>query len=34
MKSFSEMWYLGLVRYEDVQVKTDFAEVLALFGIR
>lgn len=34
MKSFSEMWYLGLVRYEDIQVKTDFAEVLALFGIR
>lgn len=34
MKSFSEMWYLGLVRYEDVRVKTDFANVLALFGIR
>lgn len=34
MKSFSELWYLGLVRYETVQVKTDFKEVLALFGIK
>lgn len=34
MKSFSEMWYLGLVRYETVKVKADFSEVLALFGVR
>ena len=34
MKTFSEMWYMGLIRYESVQVKTDFKEVLALFGIR
>ena len=34
MKSFSEVWYMGLVRYDNIQVKTDFNEVLALFGIR
>lgn len=34
MKSFSELWYLGLVRYESVRVKMDFQEVLAFFGIR
>lgn len=34
IKSFSEMWYLGLVRYETVRIKTDFVEVLALFGVR
>ena len=34
MKSFSEMWYLGLVRYESVAVKVDFNDVLNLFGIR
>lgn len=34
IKTFAELWYMGLVRYETVQVKTDFKEVLALFGIR
>lgn len=34
MKSFSEMWYMGLVRYENVDVKTRFQDVLSFFGIR
>jgi hypothetical protein len=34
MRSFSEMWYIGLIRYETVDVKTKFAEVLEMFGIR
>lgn len=34
MKAFSEVWYMGMVRYEDVRVKTAFYDVLALFGIR
>lgn len=31
---FSEMYYLNLVRYDSVQIKSDFREVLAMFGIR
>ena len=34
MKGFAEMWYMGLVYYENVRVKTDFADVLNMFGIR
>lgn len=34
MKTFAEMWCMGLVRYADVQTKTDFAEVLNMFGIK
>lgn len=34
LKAFSEIWYMGLVRYESLHVKTEFIEVLALFGIR
>lgn len=34
VKAFSEIWYMGLVRYQSVQVKTEFQDVLALFGIR
>lgn len=34
IKTFSEIWYMGLVRYGSVQVKSDFIEVLSLFGIR
>lgn len=34
MKTFAEMWYMGLVRYDTVQTKTDFAQVLEMFGIR
>jgi hypothetical protein len=31
---FAEMYYLNLVRYDSVQTKSDFRNVLALFGIR
>ena len=34
IKAFSEVWYMGLVRYDTVQVKSDFTEVLNLFGIK
>lgn len=34
MKTLSEMWYMGLVRYDTVQVKADFNDVLALFGVK
>lgn len=34
MKTLIEMWYMGLVLYETVQVKTNFLEVLELFGVR
>lgn len=34
MKSIIEMWYMGLVMYDTLQLKTDFAEVLELFGVR
>ena len=31
---FSEMYYLNLVRYDSVQTKSDFMNVLSMFGIR
>lgn len=31
---FAEMYYLNLVRYDSVQTKSDFRNVLMLFGIR
>lgn len=34
MQSLIEMWYMGLVRYESVDVKQGFAEILELFGVR
>lgn len=34
MKGFCELWYLGLVRYDTLDVKMRFNEVLDIFGIR
>ena len=31
---FADIYYLNLVRYDSVQTKSDFREVLVLFGIR
>lgn len=31
---FSEAYYLGIIRYETLQVKNDFMQVLQLFGVR
>lgn len=31
---FSEAYYLGIIRYESLQIKTDFVQVLQLFGVR
>ena len=31
---FAEMYYLNLVRYDSVQTKADFMNVLSMFGIR
>lgn len=31
---FAEMYYLNLVRYDSVQTKTEFMNVLSMFGIR
>lgn len=31
---FAEMYYLNLIRYDDMQTKVDFVEVLGMFGIR
>ena len=31
---FAEMYYLNLVRYDSVQTKADFRDVLSMFGIR
>lgn len=34
MKSLGEMYWAGIVLYDSVQVKTDFLEVLTLFGVK
>lgn len=34
MKSIGEMWYMGLIMYENIQIKIDFGDVLELFGVR
>ncbi len=34
LKYFAEMYYMNIVRYDTVQVKSDFMEVLSMFGIR
>lgn len=34
MQSLENMWYLGLISYESVDLKMQFADVLAMFGIR
>lgn len=33
LKSFAEMYYMGIIRYDSVQVKSGFIKVLNLFGI-
>lgn len=34
MKTLIDFWYLGLITYDTVQLKVDFAEVLELYGVR
>lgn len=34
LKGFTEMYYMGIVRYETVIIKDKFIEVLKLFGVR
>lgn len=34
MQSFANAYYLGMLRYETVDVKRNFLEVLAMFGVR
>ena len=34
MQSFSQMYWAGIVFYEDIQTKSDFQEILTLFGVR
>lgn len=34
LKGFTELYYLGIVRYETALVKTEFIEILTLFGVR
>ncbi len=34
MQSFQQLYWMGIVLYESVQVKSDFQEVLQLFGVR
>lgn len=34
LKGFTELYYLGIVRYETALIKTEFIEILNLFGVR
>lgn len=34
LKGFTDLYYLGIVRYEDSLVKGEFIEILTLFGVR
>ena len=34
LRNFTELYYLGVVRYETTTVKMEFVEILNLFGIR
>lgn len=34
MRNFADLWYMGFIRYENVDCKTKFGEVLEMFGIR
>lgn len=34
LKGFTELYYLGIVRYETALIKTEFIEILTLFGVR
>lgn len=34
MQSFQQLYWMGIVFYDSIQVKSDFQEVLQLFGVR
>ena len=34
MQSFAQMYWAGIVFYEDIQTKADFQEILNMFGVR
>lgn len=34
LQGFVELYYLGIVRYESAIIKTEFYDILALFGVR
>lgn len=34
LRNFTELYYLGIVRYETALIKTEFIEILNLFGVR
>ena len=34
LRGFTDLYYLGIVRYETALIKTEFVEILALFGVR
>ena len=34
MQSFQQMYWMGIVFYEDVQTKMDFQEILQMFGVK
>lgn len=34
LKGFTELYYLGIIRYESGLVKTEFIDILTLFGVR
>lgn len=34
LRGFTELYYLGIVRYESALIKTEFIEILNLFGVR
>ncbi len=34
LKDFIELYYAGILRYESIAVKTEFFEILKLFGVR
>lgn len=34
MQTFSEAYYMGLIRYDTIEVKREFSDVLTCFGIR
>lgn len=34
MQQFAQMYWAGIVFYEDIQTKADFQEILAMFGVK
>ncbi|MBR3320340.1 MAG: phage DNA encapsidation protein, partial [Exiguobacterium sp.] len=34
LKGFTDLYYLGIVRYETATLKAEFIDILALFGVR